>query len=120
MNAVDYIGETDTIHIVTDTKDGREIETPIWGVVIDGVPYIRNAYGPSSKWYARARRAGHLAFADGATRYPAATEIVDDAAELDRVDDAYRAKYHDQGSALDQVIAPAVRGFTLRIRPDGS
>ncbi|MFB2597029.1 DUF2255 family protein [Herbiconiux sp. P17] len=117
MGAVEYVGETDTIRIVSETRDGREIETPIWGVVVDGVPYIRNGYGVKSKWYARVRRSGRLAFADGSARYPAAVELVDDAAELDRVDAAYTVKYRGQEPAVTEVNAPTVRAFTLRITP---
>jgi hypothetical protein len=117
MSAVEYVGETDTIHIVTETRDGRDIVTPIWGVVVDGVPYIRNGYGESSKWYARVRHTGRIAFADGSKRYPATTTLVDDPAELDRVDAAYRAKYRGQEPGVTDVNAPAVRRYTLRVTP---
>ncbi|SDZ25429.1 DUF2255 family protein [Herbiconiux ginsengi] len=117
MGAVEYVGETDTIRIVTETRDGRELITPIWGVVVDGVPYIRNGYGEKSKWYARAWRSGRVAFADGSARYPATIERVDDATELDRVDTAYTAKYRGQEPGVTDVNAPAVRAYTLRVIP---
>ena len=44
MNATDYVSKTDTIHIATSKQDGTEVVTPIWGVAVDGVPYIRCGY----------------------------------------------------------------------------
>jgi hypothetical protein len=117
MGAVEYVGATDTIRIVSETRDGRDLTTPIWGVVVDGVPYIRNGYGAKSKWYARVRRTGRLAFADGSARYPATTALVDDPAELDCVDAAYTAKYRGQEPAVTEVNAPGVRAYTLRVTP---
>ncbi|WP_382303976.1 DUF2255 family protein [Herbiconiux sp. UC225_62] len=117
MGAVEYVGDTDTIRIVSETRDGREQTTPIWGVVVDGVPYIRNGYGEKSKWYARVRRTGRLALADGSTRYPVTVEHVDDPVELDRIDAAYTAKYRGQEPGVTEVNAPRVRAFTLRLIP---
>src|SRR5260370_40931422 len=45
MTAIDYFTRTDTVHIATELRDGGEVVTPIWAVVVDGVPYIRNGYG---------------------------------------------------------------------------
>ena len=45
MTAVDYFTQTDTVHIATQRRDGGVVVTPIWAVVADGVPYIRNGYG---------------------------------------------------------------------------
>jgi hypothetical protein len=33
--------------------DGHEVVTPIWAVVVDGVPYIRSGYGTQPSWYRR-------------------------------------------------------------------
>ena len=53
--AIDYFTRTDTVHIATERPDGGEVVTPIWAVVVDGVPYIRSGYGAGSKWYLRAQ-----------------------------------------------------------------
>lgn len=115
MAAIDYLAHTDTVRIATQLRDGGEVVTPIWAVVVDGVPYIRSAYGGGSKWYRRVQRTGRATFVDGANRYPATVENVDEAAIVDRVDEAYRAKYAGQGGALRAVIAPLSREHTMRI-----
>jgi hypothetical protein len=118
MNAIDYIARTGTIHIATELRSGPEVVTPIWGVVVDGVPYIRSAYGPGSRWYRRAQRAGHAVFVDGADRYPARIENLADEATNRKVDDAYRAKYAAQASAVREVTSPQARLFTMRVVPE--
>jgi hypothetical protein len=117
MDAVQYVAETDTVRIATETRDGREVVTPIWGVVVDGVPYIRNGFGEASKWYRRLSRTGRFALADGSARHPATAALVGDPAELDRVDSAYAAKYRGQEPGVSDVNAPTVRAYTLRITP---
>ena len=60
--------------------------TPIWAVVVDDMPYIRNGYGARSKWYRRVQRTGRAAFIDGPHRYPVTIENVDDEAINRKVD----------------------------------
>jgi hypothetical protein len=115
MSATDYFARTGTIRIATELDDGGEAVTPIWGVVVDGVPYIRNGNGERSKWYWRLRHTGRAAFIDGPRRYRARIENVDDEDTRRQVDDAYRAKYHGQGLALNQVLSSPVREYTMRV-----
>ncbi|MFC4036411.1 DUF2255 family protein [Streptomyces polygonati] len=119
MSAIEYVARTNTISIATELRDGGEVRTPIWGVVVEGVPYIRSAYGPDSKWYRRVQRTGHAAFVDGRQRYPATVENVDDEATIRRADDAYKEKYADEPSALREVVAPDVREYTMRVNFQG-
>jgi hypothetical protein len=118
MNAIDYLAGTDTVHIATERQDGGETATPIWAVAVDGVPYIRSAYGADSKWYRRVQRTGRAAFIDGSHRYPVTVENLDDEAVRSRVDEAYAAKYANQSDALRQVVAPRAREYTMRITPE--
>ncbi|MFI6761380.1 DUF2255 family protein [Micromonospora sp. NPDC050417] len=115
MAVIDYFTGTDTVHIATELRDGGEVVTPIWAVVVDGVPYVRSAYGPQSKWYRRVQRTGRAAFVDGSQRYPVTVENLDDEAVIEQVDEAYQTKYADQGSALRQVASPQVREYTMRV-----
>jgi hypothetical protein len=117
MSAIDYLKSTDTVHIATELRDGGEIVTPIWAVVVDGVPYIRSGYGPQSKWHARVQRSGRAAFIDGSHRYPVTIENLNDEAINRTVDAAYRTKYAGHGNALSQVVSAEVRTHTMRIIP---
>jgi hypothetical protein len=118
MSAIDYLADSDVVHVATGATGDRQVVTPIWSVVVDGVPYIRSAYGAGSKWYQRVQQTGRAAFVDRSRRYPATVENVTDEATIARVDDAYEAKYGDQGSALSQVVAPSVRRYTMRVSPE--
>jgi len=117
MAAIDYLASTDTVHIATELQDGSEVVTPIWSVVVDGVPYIRSGYGDTSKWYRRVQRTARAAFVDGTRRYPVTVDNLDDDAINDKVDEAYRAKYAGQGAALNQMVKPQARAYTMRITP---
>ncbi|WP_405585762.1 DUF2255 family protein [Streptomyces sp. NBC_01190] len=115
MTAIDYFANTETVRIVTERADGGEVVTPIWSVVVDGVPYIRSAYGPDSKWYRRVQRAGRALF-DGDERYLVTIDNVDDETTVGKVDDAYRAKF--AGSPyLSDLLAPEIRALTMRLTP---
>ncbi|MFC0531260.1 DUF2255 family protein [Phytohabitans kaempferiae] len=116
-NAVDYLARTDTVRIATELRDGGEVVTPIWAVVVDGVPYVRSGYGDTSKWYRRVRRTGRATFVDGRQRYPASVEAVHDERAIARVDEAFRAKYARYGGPLRAMLAPEVRGYTMRVTP---
>ena len=116
---LDLVDRTSTITIATKTRDGREISTPVWGVVVDGAAYIRSGYGETSHWYRRLRRTGEIAFLTRGARFGARTELVTDEAERTRVDDAYRAKYRGHGIALTQSVESPARDYTLRVLPRG-
>jgi hypothetical protein len=116
-NAVDYLARTDVVNIATELGAGGEVVTPIWAVVVDGVPYVRSAYGPGSNWYRRARRQERATFVDGRHRYPVSVEAVDDEGTIDRVDEAYRTKYARFGSSLRSILVPEMRAYTMRVTP---
>jgi hypothetical protein len=89
--------------------------TPIWAVVVNGVPYIRSGYGLQSKWYVRIQRTGRAAFIDGPHRYPVTVENLNDEAINANVDAAYRTKYAGKADSLRQVVSAEVRTHTMRI-----
>jgi hypothetical protein len=117
MTALDYFANTDVVRIATALRAGGEVETPIWAVVVAGVPYVRSGYGPGSKWYRRATRAGRASFVDGRNRYGATVVRVTDGPTLAAVDAAYRDKYAGQ-AGIREMIAPTARDCTLRIDLD--
>ncbi|HEY4278572.1 MAG TPA: DUF2255 family protein [Conexibacter sp.] len=117
QQAVDYVDHTDVIQIATERPRGGEAVTPIWGVVIDGVPYIRSGYGTRSRWYSGAQRAGRVALVDGGTRYPAAIENIDDDATIHEVDRAYETKYAGSGESLRRMVRPDASRLTMRLKP---
>jgi hypothetical protein len=114
---VDVFARADIVRIATERSRGGEAVTPLWAVVVDGVPYIRSAYGPGSLWYRRAQRTKRATLIDADQRYPVAIENVDDEDVIDAVDRAYAAKYAAHGQALRDLLSPDVRRLTMRLTP---
>jgi len=114
------IAETDDLHIAPFRDDGKTYGTPtwIWSVVVDDALYVRGYNGQNSRWYQAARRqkAGRI-MAAGMTK-----EVTFEPAEgpiNNRIDDAYRAKYH--GSPyLKPMIGARARSATVKITPRGN
>ncbi len=130
---VEHLDTTDTVAIITTRKDGTEVATPIWSMVVDGVAYLRSVRGARAGWYLRALSGRPVTFslADGgiAERDPVAalatehsapvkvTAVADDDPVQSAIDDALRAKYPNWGSSLTaMLVAPAIE-CTVRIDP---
>lgn len=129
----EHLGTTDTVTIVTTRPNGEEIATPIWATAVDGVPFVRAAYGPRTSWYLRALAGRPVAFtmADGRNAEKDAIAALSDprvavavsrveagAAEQDAVDDSFRAKYA-HSAHVGSIVGPALRAVTLRVEPLG-
>lgn len=111
------IAETDDLHIAPFRADGKTYGTPtwIWSVAVDGALYVRAYNGRGSRWYQAAMRqqAGRITAA-GMTK-----EVQFEPVEgpiNDRIDEAYRAKYH--GSPyLGPMVGTRARSATVRVLP---
>lgn len=127
----DHIARTSTVTIITTRKNGDEVATPIWAAVVDGVPFVRAAYGERTGWHVRARSGRPVAFtlADGSTaeRDPLAAvreprlavsvvPVAADAPEQAAIDAAFRAKYSSSPYGAS-ILAPSPRSLTLRVEP---
>lgn len=118
-NELQEIAASDDLHISPFRDDGVTYGTPtwIWSVVVDGGLYVRAYNGQKSRWYQAAVRqqAGRIRAA-GLTK-----EVLFEAVEgpvNDRIDDAYRAKYH--GSPyLPPMLDTRRRAATVRVLPRG-
>ncbi len=111
------IAETDDLHIAPFREDGKTYGTPtwIWSVVVDENLYVRAYNGRRSRWYGSAmqQKAGRIIAAE------IMKEVVFEAVAgsiNDRIDDAYRAKYHYSPYLLPMVGA-GTRSATVRIAP---
>jgi len=116
----EYLRVTDTVHVVTTTRDGRTIATPIWAVDVDGTSFIRSVRGPDSKWFRRATANRGVGFETPAGRRAVELEPIDETDPLEAaVDDALRAKYGRQRSSLASMLTPLAHGTTQRVVPLG-
>ncbi|MFD5428499.1 DUF2255 family protein [Streptomyces sp. NPDC127084] len=83
---------TEIVLRVTDA-DGRWSARTVWVVVLDGEAYVRSAFGPRSAWYRRVLRHADAEVEVAGQRLPVSLQPVRDPELVQRVSDAYRAKY---------------------------
>lgn len=111
------ISEADDLHIAPFREDGVTYGTPtwIWSVALDDALYVRGYHGQKSRWYQAAvrQKAGRI-IAVGMTKEVAFEPV--EGAINDRIDDAYRAKYHSS-PYLKPMIGERARSATIRIMP---
>jgi hypothetical protein len=116
-NELQKIALADDLHIAPFREDGSTYGTPtwIWSVAVDEALYARAYNGIHSHWYQAAvqQKAGRI-MAAGLTKEVAFEEA--DRSIQDRIDDAYRAKYH--GSPyLKPMIGNQASAATVKIMP---
>ena len=111
------IAQADDLHIAPFREDGKSYGTPtwIWSVAVGDCLYVRGYNGTKSSWYqAAAKQRGGRIIAAGITK-----EVVFEPVEgsiNNRIDEAYRAKYH--GSPyLPPMIGARARSATIKIIP---
>jgi len=115
------IAQADDLHISPFRDDGVTYGTPtwIWSVAVGDALYARGYSGLKSRWYQAAvrQKAGRIRAA-GMTK-EVMFEAVNAAADKplnDRIDDAYRMKYHSS-PYLSPMISKQARAATVRIVP---
>jgi hypothetical protein len=111
------IAAADDLHISPFREDGKTYGTPtwIWSVVVDDALYVRAYNGRNSRWYQAAMRqkAGRITAA-GMTKQ--VTFVPVEGPINDRIDDAYRSKYH--GSPyLKPMIGARAHSATVKVMP---
>jgi hypothetical protein len=112
------IVEADDLHISPFREDGVTYGTPtwIWSVAVDGALYARAYNGQKSSWYVAAvrQRAGRITAA-GMTKEVMFEPV--DGSINHRIDDAYRAKYHNS-PYLDPMLGARARAATVKVIPN--
>ena len=111
------IAEADDLHISPFREDGVTYGTPtwIWSVAVDEALYVRAYNGQKSRWYQAALRqtAGRI-IAAGITKEVRFEPV--DGPINDRIDDAYRTKYHDS-PYLPPMIGARAGAATIKVMP---
>ncbi|MFB8387387.1 DUF2255 family protein [Microbacterium sp. NPDC055910] len=129
-NIVQVLDETAVVAVVTTKANGQPVATPIWSMVIDGVPYIRSVNGPEAAWYRHVRAGRPVAFAlgDGSIaerdrvaalaleREEVTTSYVpvDDEVQAE-IDDELWRKYASSPDSVRMMLSADARACTLRV-----
>ncbi len=129
-DVIRHLDTTRVVAIITQRSDGSPLATPIWSMVVDGVPYLRSAYGSASWWYRHARSGREVRFAmgDGALAErdrDAALELPTELVRLEPVpandpvqsaiDEAVQSKYSSEPSSVASMLTDDAVGCTLRV-----
>jgi hypothetical protein len=111
------IAEADDLHISPFREDRVTYGTPtwIWSIAVGDALYVRAYNGRNSRWYQAAvrQKAGRITAA-GMTKEVAFEPV--DGPINDRIDDAYRAKYH-RSPYLSPMIGARARAATVKVMP---
>lgn len=91
-----------TVVVLHADEGGKRRETTIWLCVSEGRGYVR---GGGGRWVGNTRRDGDVALRIGDVELAVRATPVTEAAELERVTSAFRAKY-----GFGDVMATLVRG----------
>ena len=94
--------EADTVVILNTDEDGTPRETTIWLCVSQGQGYVR---GGSGRWVGNTLRNGDVGLRIADAELAVHATKLEDAAEIERVTAAFRAKY-----GFGDVMATLVRG----------
>jgi len=132
-DVVKVLDEEQIVAIVTTRQNGDPAATAIWSMVVDGVPYIRSAYGTPSWWYKHVTAGRPVAFVmgDGSIAErdrSAALELPREAVRLTPVpigepihtaiDAEIERKYRGSlRSSIDAMLSDAAVGCTFRVAP---
>jgi len=82
--------EEDVVRILTVDPDGETRETKVWVVVVDDAAWVRTN---DSRWLANIRRDPRVRMRVREREYALAAEETSDPELVDRVEEAFKAKY---------------------------
>ncbi|MFC9125720.1 DUF2255 family protein [Streptomyces sp. NPDC057099] len=100
--------------------NGRWSSRPVWVVVLDGKAYVRSAFGRRGAWYRRVLRHADMEVEAAGARLPVALQPADDPELVQRVSDAYRAKYGlSWPGPVESMNGPEAAATTMRLTEAG-
>jgi len=114
LAAIDVAEE---VQIETQAPGGAAHRTIIWIMVDDGEVFVRSVNGEDGRWYKEAKANPAVAIHVDGRRLPATAIPADDPDSIDRVSDALRRKYPNQGASLRSMLQPHNFATTLRLEP---
>ena len=108
------IAQADEVDVESHRRDGSTRRTIIWAVTDGDHAYVRSIKGAAGVWYRELREDADAALHVDGQRIPVRPTPVHDAAEIERVTAAFRAKY-GHTPWIDGVVKPERLPGTLRL-----
>ena len=113
------IGKADELEIAPMRRDGSSrAPVTIWVIRLGDDLYVRSVNGRPSAWFraARVRHEGRIR-AGGVEKEVTFVEASDPSIN-DRIDAAYRTKYHRYAaSIISHIVSPKARAATIKLVP---
>ena len=107
------------VQLETTASDRTTIHrTIIWIVVVGDEAFIRSEYAEAGRWYRETLAQPEVILHAEGTAIPVTAVLVRDTDTIEKVSDAYRAKYGKGSPAsTEAMVAPATLDHTLRLDP---
>ena len=119
QETIDRLDRAEEVHI--ETRRGASSPwhgTVIWAVVVDGGVFVRSVRGERGRWYREASTNPESARRLGDLRVPVRAVPEADGATIDKVSEAYRAKYEASfPGPTAGMVREEVLPTTLRLLP---
>lgn len=107
------------IELETTTPDGgRTHRTIIWVVTVGDQVFVRSVNGSAARWYREARQTPDLILHAGDESIPVTAVLAADPGSVQRVSDAFKAKYARRSAASTaSMLQPHTLETTMRLEP---
>jgi len=115
-DALALLADVEEIEIETATAAGASHRTIIWVVVEGDDAFVRSVNGSTARWYREAVETGDVTIRADGRALPARVVAAPDAASVERVNTALRAKYTGI-TGLPEMLEPDTFSTTLRLEP---
>lgn len=112
------LDRTREVQIETTSADGAVHRATIWVVIVADQAFIRSEYAENGRWYREARARPDVTLHVAGSTLPVTAVLVEDAAAIQAVSDAFEAKYKRVSAASTAaMMLPHTLEHTLRLDP---
>lgn len=109
------------IRLETTSLDGTRTHlTTIWVVTDQDQVFVRSVRGPAGRWFREVRRRPGATVHVAGLSIPVRAELAADAPTVQRVSDAFEAKYGRGSASTRSMLQPHTLSTTLRLDPAGT
>jgi hypothetical protein len=112
------LGRTREIELETTSLDGSQTHrTTIWVVTVGDQVFVRSERGTAGRWYREARQTPDIVLHTNDQSIPVTVVPAADPPTVQRVSDAFKAKYGARSSSTAAMLLPHTLETTIRLDP---